>query len=115
MGELIALRGTDIDFNNRFVHVQRNLSRGRISATKNGKDRKVDMSNMLAGVLSELLSARRAKSLQEELKKPAEKRRDRDAVINQVMEDWLFQTLSSKGRIWPSAGDLISKPVEEPN
>jgi len=47
---------------------------------------------MLAGVLSELPSARRAKSLQEELKKPAEKRRDRDAVINQVMEDWLFQT-----------------------
>jgi integrase len=110
MGELIALRGTDIDFNNRFVHVQRNLSRGRISATKNGKDRKVDMSNMLAGVLSELLSARRSNALQEELKKPAEERRDRDTVINcvfrtksatcsganqpinQVMEDWLFQT-----------------------
>ena len=36
-----SLRGTDIDFNNRFVHVQRNLSRGRISATKNGKDRRV--------------------------------------------------------------------------
>jgi integrase len=92
MGELIALKGTDIDLNSRFVHVQRNLSRGRISATKNGKDRKVDMSNMLAGVLSELLSARRSKALQEELKKPAEERRDRDVVVNEVMEDWLFQT-----------------------
>jgi integrase len=66
--------------------------RGKISATKNGKDRKVDMSNMLAGVLSELLSARRSKALQEELKKPAEERRDRDTVINIVMDDWLFQT-----------------------
>jgi integrase len=52
----------------------------------------VDMSNMLAGVLSELLSARRSKALQEELKKPAEERRDRDTVINIVMDDWLFQT-----------------------
>ena len=92
MGELIALKGTDIDFNSRFVHVQRNLSRGKISATKNGKDRKVDMSNMLASVLSELLSARRSSALQEELKKPADERRDRDLVVNAVMENWLFQT-----------------------
>jgi hypothetical protein len=42
-GELISLKGTDIDFNSRFVHVQRNLSRGSISGTKNVKDRKVDM------------------------------------------------------------------------
>src|SRR5258707_276055 len=44
MGELIALKGIDIDFKGGFVHVQRNLSRGKISATKNGKDRRVDMS-----------------------------------------------------------------------
>lgn len=91
MGELIALKGADIDFNGRFVHVQRSLSRGKISATKNGKDRKVDMSKMLAGVLDELLSSRRSKALQEELKKPADERRDRDVVINEVMGDWLFQ------------------------
>ncbi|MEX0805297.1 MAG: site-specific integrase [Candidatus Binatia bacterium] len=93
MGELISLKGTDLDFNGRFVHVQRNLSRGKISATKNGKDRKVDMSGMLAGVLTELLSSRRSQALQEEMKKPGEERRDRDVVVNEVMEDWLFQTL----------------------
>jgi integrase len=92
MGELIALKGTDIDFNGRFIHVQRNLSRGNISVPKNGRDRKVDMSNQLTGALNELLSARRSKALQEEFKKPAEARRDKDAVVNEVMEDWLFQT-----------------------
>jgi integrase len=95
-GELISLKGTDIDFASRFIHVQRNLSRAKIgrkiSSTKNGRDRKVDMSQQLAAMLNELLSARRSKALQEELKKPAGERRDRDTVINEVMEDWLFQT-----------------------
>ena len=49
-GELVTLKGVDVDFNGRFIHVQRNLSRGKISATKNGKDRKVDMSAQLAEV-----------------------------------------------------------------
>jgi integrase len=92
MGELIALNGADLDFNSRFIHVQRNLSRGKISVPKNGRDRKVDMSSMLAAVLSELLSAQRSKAFQDEMKKPASERRHRDAVINDVMDDWLFQT-----------------------
>jgi integrase len=91
-GELVSLKGTDLDFNGRFIHVQRNLSRGEISLTKSGRDRKVDMSAMLAECLSDLLSRRRAEALQKELQKPAGERRDRDAVVNQVMEDWLFQT-----------------------
>jgi len=44
---LIALKGIDADFNSRFIDVQRNLSRGKISLPKNGKDRKVDMSARL--------------------------------------------------------------------
>ena len=91
-GELIALKGVDVDFNSRFIHVQRNLSRGKISLPKNGRDRKVDMSAKLAAVLSDMLSRRRAEALRKELQRPAEERRDRDAVINEVMEDWLFQT-----------------------
>ena len=47
MGELIALKGMDLDFNSRFIHVQRNLSRTKISVPKNGRARKVDMSSML--------------------------------------------------------------------
>ena len=52
IGELIALKGMDLDFNSRFIHVQRNLSRTKISVPKNGRDRKVDMSSMLAGTLT---------------------------------------------------------------
>src|SRR5262245_3632097 len=91
-GELVALKGIDIDFKGGFVHVQRNLSRGKISVTKNGKDRRVDMSRQLIACLDELLSKRRADALREEMKKPAEERKDAATVINEVMEDWLFQT-----------------------
>jgi integrase len=92
MGELISLMGIDIDFKGGFVHVQRNLSRGKISATKNGEDRRVDMSTMLANALDELLSSRRAEGLRDEMKKPAEERRDAATVVNAVMDNWLFQT-----------------------
>jgi integrase len=91
-GELVSLKGIDLDFKGRFVHVQRNLSRGKISATKSGKDRKVDMSAQLAEVLNDLLSKRRAEALRREMEKPAEERRDAATVVNEVMEDWLFQT-----------------------
>jgi integrase len=50
------------------------------------------MSGMLAQALNDLLSKRRSQALQEELKKPADERRDRDAVINEAMEGWLFTT-----------------------
>src|SRR5687768_17215530 len=91
-GELVSLKGIDVDFNGRFIHVKRNLSRGKLSATKSGKDRKVDMSNQLAEVLSDLLSRRRAEALRREMEKPAEERRDAATVVDEVMEDWLFQT-----------------------
>lgn len=91
-GELVILRGTDVDFNGRFIHVQRNLSRGKINVTKNGKDRRVDMSAQLAEVRSDLLSKRRAEALRREMEKPVEERRDAATVVNEVMEDWLFQT-----------------------
>jgi integrase len=92
MGELIAVKGIDVDFKGGFIHVQRNLSRGKLSVPKNGKDRKVDMSAMLAHTLDELLAKRRADALREEMKKPAEERRDAATVVNAVMDGWLFQT-----------------------
>ena len=36
-GELVSLKGIDVDLKGRFIHVQRNLSRGKIGATKNGQ------------------------------------------------------------------------------
>jgi integrase len=91
-GELVALKGIDVDFNGGFIHVQRNLSRGKITLPKNGKTRRVDMSAQLSEVLSELLSKGRAEALRKEMEKPAEERRDAATVVNEVMEDWLFQT-----------------------
>jgi integrase len=91
-GELVSLKGLDVDFNGGFIHVQRNFSRGKIGATKNGKDRRVDMSGQLAEVLSDLLSMRRAEALRCEMEKPAEERRDAATVVNEVMEGWLFQS-----------------------
>jgi len=51
IGEALALKWGDIDFNGRFIHVQRGLSRGRIELPKNGKTRKVDMSIQLTEAL----------------------------------------------------------------
>jgi len=96
-GELISLKDVDIDFHGRFIRVQRNLSRGTISATKSGRERKVDMSTQLSEALSDLLSKRRAEALRREIEKPAEERRDAATVVNGVMEDWLFQTPGKRG------------------
>ena len=51
IGEALALRWGDIDFNGRFIHVQRGLSRKKIESPKNGKTRRVDMSRQLAETL----------------------------------------------------------------
>ena len=79
-GELIALKPKDVDFEKSLIHVQRNLSRGRISTTKNGKDRKVDMSTKLTEVLKEMLSKRRTEALQAEIRKPAGERIGKEAI-----------------------------------
>ena len=91
-GELIGLKGIDLDFINRLIDVQRNISRGKVTLPKNGKTRKVDMSKQLTAVLSDLLSRKRAVALRKEMEKPSGERRDGTAVVNEVMEDWLFTT-----------------------
>jgi len=50
-GELIALQWGDIDWNGKFIEVRRNAWEGRITTPKNGKTRRVDMSDQLAHVL----------------------------------------------------------------
>ncbi len=51
-GEVLGLHRGDLDFHNRSIHVQRNWSRGRLGTPKNGKSRRVDMSQGLANALS---------------------------------------------------------------
>jgi integrase len=51
IGEALALKWGDIDFNGRFIHIQRGLSRMKIQTPKNGKTRRVDMSPHLVETL----------------------------------------------------------------
>jgi len=58
IGEAVALKWEDIDFNGRFINVERTYYKGRIGSTKNGKPRKVDMSWQLKDALLELKKGR---------------------------------------------------------
>jgi integrase len=47
IGEALELRWVDIDFNSRFIMVLHGFSIGKIETPKNGKSRRVDMSQQL--------------------------------------------------------------------
>lgn len=63
LGELIALQPGDLDFNGGFVEVRRNYTRGRLSTTKSGKIRRVDMSKELSETLKTYLVERKKETL----------------------------------------------------
>ncbi len=54
IGEMIALKWSDIDFKNRLIEVKRSYVKKRMSSTKSGKIRSVDMTPVLAQVLKDL-------------------------------------------------------------
>ncbi len=72
LGELVALQPGDLDFNGGFIWVRRNLSRKKITSAKSGKDRKIDMSNGLAAVLSDYLTQRKREALEKGWGEPPE-------------------------------------------
>jgi integrase len=51
IGEALGLQWGDIDFNSRFINLQRSLSRGRITTLKGKRGRRIDMSKQLAETL----------------------------------------------------------------
>lgn len=51
LGELLALSWDDIDFNGRFILVQRNLVRGTLTTPKSHQRRRVDLSTQLEQTL----------------------------------------------------------------
>ena len=59
LGEALALKWADIDFEGRFITVERGFSRGKIETPKNGKSRKVDMSKQLSVTLAGLKHCRK--------------------------------------------------------
>jgi len=71
-GELIALKPGDIDFNGGFIEVQRNCVRGTVTTPKNGKTRRVDMSDQLASFLKTYLTERKLEALKKGWGEPPE-------------------------------------------
>jgi len=51
LGELVALKPGDLDFNGAFIEVRRAYTKGIIGRPKNGTSRKVDMSQQLQEIL----------------------------------------------------------------
>jgi integrase len=58
LGELLALKWEDVDLENGFIWVRRSYRRGRFTRPKNGKSRKVEMSDQLKDVLKSQLKGR---------------------------------------------------------
>ena len=63
LGELLALKWSDIDWFSNFIRVEKSYKRGRVSKTKTGKNRRVDMSDQLAEALKSLLIQRKKEAL----------------------------------------------------
>jgi integrase len=62
LGELLALHYGDLDWNSRFIVVQRNLVRGVVTTPKSHQRRRVDMSTQLAAALLEWRLSQQARA-----------------------------------------------------
>ena len=63
IGEALALQWGDIDFQGHFLTIRRNYVRSKITRPKNGKTRRVDMSQQLTDVLYNLMTQRQAEAV----------------------------------------------------
>lgn len=63
LGEAVALEWRDVDFERRVLLIRRTERRGRVSAPKSGKTRRVDMSRQLARVLADRKSLMEAEAV----------------------------------------------------
>ncbi|MFC1866558.1 tyrosine-type recombinase/integrase [Thermodesulfobacteriota bacterium] len=72
LGELIALKPGDLDFNGGFFEIRRSCSRGKITTPKSGKTRRVDMSKGLSEILKVYLTERKRETLKKGWKESPE-------------------------------------------
>jgi len=80
-GEGLGLQWQDVDFERRFITIERGLSKGKLETPKNGQSRKVDMSKQLASTLKDLHHHRKIETLHRGLKK---------------MPEWVFVNMFGK-------------------
>ncbi len=81
LGEGLGLQWKDIDFESRFINIERSFSKGRVETPKNGQNRKVDMSQQLASTLNELKHQRKIETLKRGWKQ---------------VPEWVFVNLAGK-------------------
>lgn len=72
LGELLGLQWGDIDWNSKFITVQRSFRRGRLDRTKTGKTRRVDMSDQLYACLKRLYVQRKREAIKQGMSAPVE-------------------------------------------
>ena len=91
LGEILALKWGDIDFNQKFIRVERSFKRGRIEKTKTGKIRRVDMSDQLVFAFRQLLNERKKEALKQGLGEPVEfifHRNEKPIAQNSIRNIW---------------------------
>ncbi len=64
LGELLALKWEDVDWHGKFILVRRSYKRGRLTPTKSGKQRRVDMSDQLISILRDFYLTRKKEALE---------------------------------------------------
>jgi integrase len=67
LGELLGLQWGDVDWHGKFIRVSRSYKLGRMTPTKTGKIRRVDMSDHLVETLRNLHKIRKRQALKEGL------------------------------------------------
>jgi len=72
LGELLGLQWNDIDWHGKFIRVERSFRKGKVDKPKNGKSRRVDMSDQLILVLSKLYTERKKEGLKAGKGEPVE-------------------------------------------
>ena len=65
LGELLALKWDDIDFNSRYIWIKRSYRRGRFTRPKNNQTRKTDMSDRLIEALRGYLAVQKREALKQ--------------------------------------------------
>ncbi|MDM8536581.1 site-specific integrase [Desulfobacterales bacterium HSG17] len=63
LGEAMALKWGDVDFNGRFIRIERALTKDGVDTPKSGKSRRVDMSKQLTMTLKQLKTDRKLVTL----------------------------------------------------
>ena len=88
-GEIVALEQNDIDYPRGFIHVRRSESKGHVTAPKNGRSRKVEMTRRLAAALREHRHLRSKRVLWRDAEYMWDKPHLEAGVTDRTLQNWM--------------------------